>query len=187
MREVQRITKNSADDDEARRGRGVGGATRQKVGGPLRLQVLKIKPDGKCMFRALVQGMAQNFCEYLGNAEETEQADALRLACNEALCANKKRASKMYSPAVHGAKAEYGSMEQFCRASMNSRHWGGEVELLVLSAMLSQCIIVYRPLADGTAYAILAEYGKEHLKKKGRKPVRLLFNLRDHYDLLIAD
>lgn len=86
--------------------------------------------------------------------------------------------------AVRGAKAEYGTLEKFCRLSREPRHWGGEVELLVLSSMLRQFIIVYRPLADGGAFKILAEYGKEFNTKKS-KPVRLLYNLRDHYDLLV--
>ena len=182
MKEVKRMRR----EDEARRSTGgVSFGATGKVGGPLRLHVLHIKRDGKCMFRALVQGMAQNFDEVVGSGEETEQADALRLACNEALCASGKRAAKMYLPAVRGARAEYGTMQEFCRVSMHPRHWGGEVELLVLSKMLEQNIVVYRPLADGSAYSVIAEYGKEHLKK-GRKPVRLLFNLRDHYDLLVA-
>merc|ERR1712176_1349991 len=109
------------------KGWGGGGTTTTRAGGPLRLHVLNIKRDGKCMFRALVQGMAQNYGEIVGAGEETEQADALRLACNEALCASGKRAATTYSPAVRGARAEYGSMEEFCRVSMHPRHWGGEV------------------------------------------------------------
>ena len=120
----------------------------------------------------------------LTGSDEKEEADRLRRAVNDALCRSGER-RKNYVNAVRGLKHEYGSLEKYCRVSQMPSHWGGEVELLVLAKMLQQCIIVYRPLANGGAFKVLAQYGEEHAKKNGTKPVRLLYNLRDHYDLLV--
>ena len=150
------------------------------------MTVLKITPDGRCMFRALVQGMAQNRVnDVLTQSDEAREADSLRMAVNEALCSGSHR-RREYVNAVRGAKVEYGGLDRYCNVSRRPTHWGGEVELLVVSKMLKLPIIVYRPLANGGAFKIMVEYGAEYMKSKEKniKPVRLLY-LGNHYDLLV--
>ncbi|CAN6471427.1 unnamed protein product [Victoria cruziana] len=67
--------------------------------------------------------------------------------------------------------------------------------MLVLSKLCSQPVIVYIPEHEHTrgiwssGFIPIAEYGAEFAKssKKGtaRKPVRLLYSGRNHYDLLV--
>ena len=151
-------------------------------------------PTGRCMFRALVQGasapsrprapapprpaapdrlaappgMAQNRVnDVLTHGDETREADALRLAVNEALCGGRQR-RREYMNAARGAKAEYGSLDRFCNVSRRPTHWGGEVEMLVVSRMLRQPIIVYRPLAVRAPTLVPAAHRAPRLRPRAR-------------------
>ncbi|CAN6471426.1 unnamed protein product [Victoria cruziana] len=48
--------------------------------------VEKVTGDGRCMFRALVKGMAMNKGIVLSSREEREDADELRMAVKEVIC-----------------------------------------------------------------------------------------------------
>eukprot|EP00246_Nothoceros_aenigmaticus_P015638 TRINITY_DN6627_c0_g1_i3.p1 TRINITY_DN6627_c0_g1~~TRINITY_DN6627_c0_g1_i3.p1 ORF type:complete len:241 (+),score=33.67 TRINITY_DN6627_c0_g1_i3:112-834(+) len=156
--------------------------------------VRKVIGDGRCMFRALVQGMASNKGLHLHSGEETQEADQLRLAVMDALCRNDKR-RRLYEEALIAITVEE-SLKRYCQRIPSSDFWGGESELLVLSRMCSQPIIVYIPESEakggakwGSGFIPIAEYGSEFTKaskdRKARKPVRLLYNGSNHYDLLI--
>eukprot|EP00899_Mesostigma_viride_P006509 jgi/Mesvir1/1585/Mv14554-RA.1 len=54
-------------------------------------QVVKIRGDGRCMFRALVVGLAHNKGETMTSVREEEEADQLRMAVAQALCRNDVR------------------------------------------------------------------------------------------------
>eukprot|EP00897_Mesotaenium_endlicherianum_P004144 jgi/Mesen1/3758/ME000205S03021 len=123
---------------------GGGGATSAALKRVEHYSVRRITGDGRCMFRALVLGMAANQGLTLSQREEQEEA----------------------------------APEQ------------------VLSRMCKQPITVYIPESEakkgakwGTGYIPIVEYGSEFSKpskeRKGRKPVRLLYNGSNHYDLLV--
>lgn len=55
-------------------------------------KVFKVKPDGRCMFRSIAQGLAHNKKIYLNGPDEEREADLLRTACYDAICRDNKRA-----------------------------------------------------------------------------------------------
>lgn len=155
------------------------------------LRVIRIKGDGRCMFRALALGLARNHGRILGPAAEEAEADQLRLAVAEALCRTQQRRNE-FGAAVLSLQAE-DSLQNYCRRILSPTFWGGEPELLVLSKMLSVPIYVYVAKSDagrsGHGYVPIQKYGEEFSKPKKngkkRRPVRLLYTNGNHYDLLL--
>ncbi|CAI5977734.1 unnamed protein product [Closterium sp. NIES-64] len=173
--------------------RGGGGAAGKKVE---YYSVRRVQADGRCMFRALVSGMAANKNMALSPADETREADELRLAVADALCGSEKRRAA-YEEALIAITVEE-SLSRYCQRITRPDFWGGESELLVLSRMCSQPIIVYIPESKarqgarwGGGVVPIAEYGSEFGRAAGahgnkpRKAVRLLYNGSNHYDLLL--
>ncbi|KAL4587285.1 hypothetical protein LXL04_000153 [Taraxacum kok-saghyz] len=154
-------------------------------------RVHKVTGDGRCMFRALVKGMAMNKSVTLNPREERESADELRMAIKEVLCDNHKERHK-YEEAIIAITVEE-SLKRYCQRIGRSDFWGGESELLVLSKLCRQPIVVYIPEHEhtrgghGYGYIPIAEYGGDFGKgkEKGKKAVRLLYSGRNHYDLLV--
>ncbi|CAM6100808.1 unnamed protein product [Calypogeia fissa] len=154
--------------------------------------IRQVAGDGRCMFRALVLGMAANKGASLNSFEEEQEADQLRLAVMDAICRGEKR--QRYEEALIAITVEE-SIDRYCERIPSSRFWGGESELLVLSRMCNLPIIVYIPESEarrgraGGGYLPIAEYGSEFRQaregKKARKPVRLLYSGSNHYDLLV--
>ncbi|KAL9247466.1 hypothetical protein vseg_020896 [Gypsophila vaccaria] len=153
--------------------------------------VRKVAGDGRCMFRALVKGMAMNKGIPLTSLREREDADELRTAVKEAVCED-KNAQRVYKEAVIAITVDE-PLQRYCQRIGRSDFWGGESELLVLSKMCHQPIIVYIPQTElkggGRGFIPIAEYGAEYSKSSGktkpRKVVRLLYSGRNHYDLLV--
>ena len=54
-------------------------------------KVHRIVGDGKCMFRATVRALAVNKGAFLSPAAEKDEAEALRIACYNALCMTSHR------------------------------------------------------------------------------------------------
>ncbi|GJP65560.1 hypothetical protein CLOP_g22435 [Closterium sp. NIES-67] len=140
--------------------------------------------------------MAANKSMALSPSDETREADELRMAVADALCGSEKRRAA-YEEALIAITVEE-SLKRYCQRITRSDFWGGESELLVLSRMCSQPIIVYIPEAKarqgarwGGGFLPIAEYGSEYGRgaaahgNKARKPVRLLYNGVNHYDLLM--
>ncbi|KAI3667090.1 hypothetical protein L6452_42135 [Arctium lappa] len=156
-------------------------------------RVHKITGDGRCMFRALVKGMAINKSVTLGPREERENADELRMAIKEVLCDNDKERHQ-YEEALIAITVEE-SLKRYCQRIGRPDFWGGESELLVLSKLCRQPIVVYLPEhehmhgGNGSGFIPIAEYGAEFgkgsRKGKAKKIVRLLYSGRNHYDLLV--
>lgn len=155
-----------------------------------RYSVQKITGDGRCMFRALVKGMAFNKGVKLHPRDERDDADELRMAVKEAICDDEKRLK--YEEALIAITVEE-SLRRYCQRIGRSDFWGGESELLVLSKLCCQPIMVYIPEQEhggrGSGFIPIAEYGAEFRKgsknRKARKVVRLLYSGRNHYDLLV--
>ncbi|XP_015086368.1 OTU domain-containing protein At3g57810 [Solanum pennellii] len=156
-----------------------------------RYSVQKITGDGRCMFRALVKGMAVNKGVKLHPRDERDDADELRMAVKEAICDDEKERLK-YEEALVAITVEE-SLRRYCQRIGRSDFWGGESELLVLSKLCCQPIMVYIPEQEhggrGSGFIPIAEYGAEFRKgsknRKARKVVRLLYSGRNHYDLLL--
>lgn len=154
--------------------------------------VQKVAGDGRCMFRALVKGMAKNKGLTLSPREERDDADDLRMAVKEVIC-DSENERRQYEEALIAITVDE-SLKRYCQRIERSDFWGGESELLVLSKLIHQPIIVYIPEQEhtrtrGHGVIPIAEYGSkfgEKAKKgKQRMPVRLLYSGKNHYDLLV--
>ncbi|XP_022145505.1 OTU domain-containing protein At3g57810 [Momordica charantia] len=153
--------------------------------------VQKVTGDGRCLFRALAKGMASNRGIPLRPFEEKNDADDLRMAVKEVICDNGKE-RRQYEAALIAITVEE-SLERYCQRIQRPDFWGGESELLVLSKLCKQPIIVYIPEHEhaigwrGSSFIPIAEYGAEFKGGVGKpkKPVRLLYSSRNHYDLLV--
>ncbi|KAK4582562.1 hypothetical protein RGQ29_025672 [Quercus rubra] len=158
-----------------------------------RYSVQKVTGDGRCLFRALVKGMAFNKSISLNPREERENADELRMAVKEVICENEEE-RRQYEEALIAITVDE-SLKRYCQRIGRPDFWGGESELLVLSKLCRQPIIVYIPEHEHTkggwssGFIPIAEYGVEFSKalrkEKARKAVRLLYSGRNHYDLLV--
>ncbi|KAK2966144.1 hypothetical protein RJ640_018397 [Escallonia rubra] len=158
-----------------------------------RYSVQKVTGDGRCLFRALVKGMAFNKGIGLHPRDERENADELRMAVKEAICDNEQERVQ-YEEALVAITVEE-SLKRYCQRIRRADFWGGESELLVLSKLCRQPIIVYIPEHEhtkggrGSGFIPIAEYGAEYgkgrRKEKPRKVVRLLYSGKNHYDLLV--
>ncbi|KAK1426973.1 hypothetical protein QVD17_15655 [Tagetes erecta] len=156
-------------------------------------RVHRVTGDGRCMFRALVKGMAMNKNLTLNPREERDNADELRLAIKEVLCDNAKERHQ-YEEALIAITVEE-SLKRYCQRIARPDFWGGESELLVLSKLCRQPIVVYIPEHEhtragyGSGFIPIAEYGADFGKgsKQGKpkKPVKLLYSGSNHYDLLV--
>lgn len=115
---------------------------------PGQFKVVKIHGDGRCMFRALAQGMARHQGIHLSATSETQEADQLRGAIAEALCRTKAR-RRDFQDALLAVQVEGYTLNGYCRKLLRPTFWGGEPELLVLSKMLKVPIYVFTPPEDG--------------------------------------
>eukprot|EP00898_Chlorokybus_atmophyticus_P001220 jgi/Chlat1/2099/Chrsp17S02701 len=164
---------------------------------PEHYQVVRVRGDGRCMFRAMVLGLAANKGQVVNSYDEEKDADELRIAVVDALCRNDKR-RKDFEEAIMAVTVEE-PLIKYCNRLIKPSFWGGEAELLVLSRMLKMPIIVYLPAGKRgvqtraslkSGYLPIQVYGREYLEpkegKKEKKPVRLLYNGENHYDLLLS-
>ncbi|CAN8284873.1 unnamed protein product [Cochlearia groenlandica] len=154
----------------------------------------RVTGDGRCLFRALVKGMAFNKGVALNSRKERDDADELRMAVKEVICNDSKEREK-YKEAIIAITVEE-SLKRYCQRIGRHDFWGGESELLVLSKLCKQPIIVYIPEHEhgkgryGSGYIPIAEYGGEYRggwgreKTKNKNVVRLLYSGSNHYDLL---
>lgn len=158
-----------------------------------RFSVRKVTGDGRCLFRALVKGMAINKGIGLSQWQERNDADELRMAVKEVICGSGKE-RRQYEEALIAITVEE-SLPRYCQRIEGSDFWGGESELLVLSKLCRQPIVVYIPEHEhnrgewGGGFIPIAEYGDEFRESskngKPRKAVRLLYSGKNHYDLLV--
>uniref|UniRef100_A0A0D9Z543 Ubiquitin thioesterase OTU n=1 Tax=Oryza glumipatula TaxID=40148 RepID=A0A0D9Z543_9ORYZ len=157
--------------------------------------VQRVTGDGRCMFRALETLV----CLLVGERNGKEQGDFidlkggddLRMAVKEVICDDETERQK-YEEAVIAITVDE-SLRRYCHRIRQSDFWGGESELLVLSKLCRQPIIIYIPEREyhgrGNGFIPIAEYGLEFSKDskqwKEKVPVRLLYSGRNHYDLLV--
>ena len=109
-------------------------------------QCVKIKGDGRCMFRALALGLAHLSKHNMTSSEETREADTLRNAVFEQILREEEK-RKGHSEANMSIKygGEADGIEGYCRRIQKDDFWGGETELLVLAKLVKRPIMVYLP------------------------------------------
>lgn len=153
--------------------------------------VQRVTGDGRCMFRALVKGMALNKGHVLNSRQEREEADELRMAVKEVICDKNNNERRNYEEALIAITVEE-PLKRYCQRIGRPDFWGGESELLVLSRLCCQPIVVFIPEHEhgsrGSGFIPIAEYGVEFKgsrKGKQRQVVRLLYSGKNHYDLLV--
>eukprot|EP01024_Parvocaulis_polyphysoides_P073298 TRINITY_DN9423_c0_g1_i2.p1 TRINITY_DN9423_c0_g1~~TRINITY_DN9423_c0_g1_i2.p1 ORF type:complete len:243 (-),score=35.28 TRINITY_DN9423_c0_g1_i2:157-864(-) len=155
-------------------------------------KLVKIKPDGRCMFRAMARSLAANKGRFLTQDQETAEADLLRLACAQAICRDEDR-RKQFPKAIQQLETEGEQLNSYCRRMVRPDFWGGEVEMFVLSKMLEIPIKVYMSDKElggsDIGFVNIRTIGEEYTKSKSgqklRKPVKLLFTGGNHFDLLM--
>ena len=154
--------------------------------------MVRVRGDGRCMFRSLAIGLAHVTGRNLSSAEEETEADQLRLAVAESLCRSPEKRKK-FELATTAISFEM-PIETYCKRVLMPSFWGGEPELLVLAEILRRPIVVYIPAAKvksaerNAGFVPIQTYGADFkVTKKGnpKKPVRLLYNGENHYDVLI--
>ncbi|KAL6146136.1 hypothetical protein ACLB2K_056819 [Fragaria x ananassa] len=134
-----------------------------------RYSVQRVTGDGRCLFRALVKGMAANKGSPLSPREERDNADELRMAVKEVICENEEERPQ-YEAALVAITVDE-PLKRYCQRIQRPDFWGGESELLVLSKLCRQPIIVYIPEHEhtnggrGSGFIPIAEYGSEFSKE----------------------
>lgn len=156
-------------------GAGEGGAWR----------VLRVRGDGRCLFRSVAQGEALRADppRRLRAPEEEARADALRAACVAEL--ESRRAE------VEGFIA--GSFERYLLKMSRSFTWGGEPELFALSHVLERQIWVRLSGGaggepgggGGGGPPVFSKYG-EGQRGYAEGEINLLYSGGVHYDLLVS-
>ncbi|KMT11097.1 hypothetical protein BVRB_5g111810 isoform A [Beta vulgaris subsp. vulgaris] len=177
---VHMLQSNTSCRFLARMGPPLGGASSSNIKVE-RYAIQKVTGDGRCMFRALVKGMARNKGVSLTPRQERDNADELRAAVKEVICENENE-RRQYQEAVTAITVDE-PLHRYCQRIGRSDFWGGESELLVLSRLCHQPIVVYIPETEhkgrGSGFIRIAVYGagysKTSVKAKSRPVVRLVF------------
>eukprot|EP00188_Purpureofilum_apyrenoidigerum_P001764 Plantae.Rhodophyta-Purpureofilum_apyrenoidigerum.ctg20048.p1 GENE.Plantae.Rhodophyta-Purpureofilum_apyrenoidigerum.ctg20048~~Plantae.Rhodophyta-Purpureofilum_apyrenoidigerum.ctg20048.p1 ORF type:complete len:192 (-),score=41.46 Plantae.Rhodophyta-Purpureofilum_apyrenoidigerum.ctg20048:133-708(-) len=141
------------------------------------LKVLRVKADGRCMFRSIAKCLAALKNVELEESTEKSSADMLRDAAYRVICVKKRD---------WFAKMGFveGDIETYCNRMRYADFYGGEPELYVLSEdVLKRPIAVYMKNPCGKFNKLL-EYGTDAAAKK-KKSLRLLYNGYNHYDSLV--
>lgn len=156
------------------------------------LRIVKVKPDGRCLFRALAKGLTHKQGVHISGEKEEHAADELRMAVYDALCRSDERA-KSFEEVEYSIEHFDGGKSKFCGKLHKPDFWGGEVEILVLSKMLHTPIYVYKSAEEakmgGYGYIRIAAYGEEWERTDGKggmgKPIKVLYGNGNHYDALL--
>mmetsp|Transcript_8254 Transcript_8254/g.24806 ORF Transcript_8254/g.24806 Transcript_8254/m.24806 type:complete len:195 (-) Transcript_8254:161-745(-) len=144
-----------------------------------KLKVLRVKADGRCMFRSIAKCLAWLKGRKLEESTERGSADMLRDAAYRVICVKKRD---------WFAKMGFveGDIESYCNRMRYADFFGGEPELYVLSEdVLKRPIAVYMKNPGGQFNKLL-EYGTDLVDRK-KKPLRLLYNGYNHYDSLVEE
>ncbi|KAA8499816.1 OTU domain-containing protein [Porphyridium purpureum] len=144
------------------------------------VRVVRIKGDGRCMFRAIARNLAAFDGRNLSEGAERQDADFLRNAAYKVVCVEKKKEFQ----------ASYlieGNIDHYCAQMRSPSFYGGETEMFILADLLQKPIAVYLPAGRSQFQKIIC-YGEKYLKKmpNGRsETIKLLYNGTNHYEALI--
>lgn len=146
-------------------------------GGGGRLRRVPIKGDGRCLYRAISQGIAYEDGRNLSQRWETEDADALRLLAFNIIC-KQKRGEYKTNMVIEG------NVDRYCSRMLSPKFFAGEVEMKELADALKRPIAVFIQ-QGGAGYRNIVTYGEKWGQSRKRNPVKLLYNGQNHFDLLI--
>ncbi|XP_062006425.1 OVARIAN TUMOR DOMAIN-containing deubiquitinating enzyme 3-like isoform X2 [Rosa rugosa] len=174
-------------------GTGLGGGSKEFRKAEI-YTVHEVKKDGRCLFRALAKGiLAANTGSLpdLTKREEQKRAGELLEDVNDVICENTKLPKYEAARKAINAALFKGGFHSYCDRIREPDFWGGESELLVLSQLLKQPIIVYKRADEhtngggGSAFIPIEEYGTEFKPKKAVRLLLIHLSDRNHYDLLV--
>mmetsp|Transcript_41465 Transcript_41465/g.120068 ORF Transcript_41465/g.120068 Transcript_41465/m.120068 type:complete len:228 (-) Transcript_41465:66-749(-) len=154
--------------------------------------VLRVEPDGRCLFRAIAAGVALSSG---GNADSAGSADStagrrLVAAASNVESADKLRAAVVAELLRRREEVEWFLEEPFdkyvAKMSMPST-WGGEPELLMASHLLGHKLWVWMPgeLVDPSKFAGRLVRSASYGDDLGDKTIVHLRYSGAHYDLLV--
>ena len=149
-------------------------------------RVLRVRGDGRCLFRSVAQGEALRADppRRLRAPEEEARADELRAACVSELEARRAEVAGFIE----------GSFERYLLKMSRSFTWGGEPELFALSHVLERQIWVRlsggagQQLGGGGGAGgppVFSKYG-EGQRGYAEGEINLLYSGGVHYDLLVS-
>lgn len=143
-----------------------------------RLRVVRVKGDGRCLYRSIARSLASEEERELSQRWETEDADALRGLAYKEMCVTR---------AAEFAKRNIveGNLRMYCSQMRNSTFFAGEAEILALSDALKVPISIFMDTGRGALKSI-ATYGTKHKKAAKGKTVRVLYNGTNHYNAVVA-
>ncbi|KAJ8908966.1 hypothetical protein NDN08_005666 [Rhodosorus marinus] len=139
-------------------------------------RILKVKGDGRCLFRSIAKNLALFGGRSLPERLEKQDADALREAAFKVICVDKREDFRKKG-IIEGDIANY------CTRMRNPDFYGGEPEMFVLAEVLQTPIGVYLQISHNK-FQKLVMYGAQFAKKT-KDEIRVLYNGTNHYDALI--
>jgi len=140
------------------------------------VRVQRIRGDGRCLFRAIARNLAAHEGRSLPEHHEREDADFLRMSAYKVICVDRREEFR-------SNMIIEGNIDSYCQAMKSPSFYGGEAEMLVLSELIQKPIGVFLSESIGRFRRII-EYG-EQFRKRGEKPIRVLYNGSNHYDALL--
>lgn len=137
-------------------------------------KVYPVEGDGRCLFRAVVLAFFLNRGQWRNPDELRNLADQLRHEAMNLM----ERCKSSFEWIVEG------DFDTYVARMRRPGVWGGEPELVVLSQVLLQPIIVHVTIpTDASATVVVAEYGKEF--RDSGPPIRVLYDGAEHYNALV--
>lgn len=142
-----------------------------------RLVVVRVKGDGRCLYRSIARSLAAEERRELPAKLETDDADALRKLAWHSICV--ERASEFMRKNI-----VEGSLRNYCAQMRSPTFFAGEAEILALSDALKTPICVFLDAGRGTLRP-MATYGEKYRKRSSGKLIRVLYNGHNHYNAVV--
>lgn len=142
-----------------------------------KLQIVRVKGDGRCLYRSIARSLAHEESRSLPAHLETKDADALRHLAWRTMCV--ERASEFVRKNI-----VEGSLRAYCAQMRSPSFFAGEAEILALSDALKIPISVFLDNGRGALRSI-ATYGEKYMKRSG-KNIRVLYNGTNHYNAVLS-
>ncbi|MQL92908.1 hypothetical protein Taro_025542 [Colocasia esculenta] len=165
--------------------------------------VERVTGDGRCMFRALVKGMARNKGLKLSPQQEKDDSGPLPLAgfqgywvldCIQISLMNYGWLSKrLYATVKVNDFNTANALKDLIFGVESQSYWSyqgyvNSQSLYIYQSMSELKLVTHAMGSRGTGFIPIAEYGSEFRKASKGKPrttVRLLYSGKNHYDLLV--
>lgn len=148
------------------------------------LAVVRVKGDGRCLYRSIARSLASEESRTLSAALETEDADALRDLAYQYVTARDTAADFVRRNVVEG------NFKKYTDKMRNPTFFAGEAEIFALANALRIPIAVYleqNTNSSGTKQLRnIATYGEKFKTKAKGKTIHVLYNGTNHFNALIV-